>query len=400
MRMQLDQALTKLRAGTPPDDPRLLGQLTLGREIWLDPFRRHQLETYLRAGGSKVKVLVGPQSCGKSHLLACVAQDARDLGYAVVALSARSLPHRLGDLPALYRTLAQQLDLHDLVSRLCGRVVAHLGHAADYSGSGSLVPLLTRHGLPPEEARREIREATAAVFQGADVAPSFLSFLHRVVRARLVSDNGELVRLLIGWLQGEKHDRAQRGRTGQFETLRKPTARAWLVSLVNLLRLGGIAGLAVLVDDLEALVERSPATGRYTYSVAQAQDTLELIRQIIDDTEVLGHFVLLLAGKPAMIEDPKRGFKSYEALWMRLQTGLVPGDRFNCLADLVDVAKLQAELGADLPDRLARRVTLVLDDLGLRRTSDIPRGPADGWSLRAAVVAAAGRFAPPDEGIG
>jgi len=36
-----------------------------------------------------------------------------------------------------------------------------------------------------------------------------------------------------------------------------------------------------------------------------------------------------------MIQDEKRGFVSYDALWMRLQTGLVQ-KKFNPLADMID----------------------------------------------------------------
>ena len=365
--------------------------MTLGREVWLDPFRRFQLEAFLPAGGSKVKVLVGSGGSGKSHLLRCLGQDARDLGYAVVELSARELGHRLGDLPALYRTLARSLDLGGLVDRLCQQVASHLGYGREYPGSGPLWPFLSERGIPVEEARRDIREAAAELFRPADLAPAFATFAQRVVRARLVQDSEELVRLLLGWLSGDKHDRQQKLRTGQFEVLRKPSARTWLTSLIGLLRLAGWKGLIVTIDDLEVMVERGPGSNRWAYTVAQAQDTLELIRQIIDDAEVLGHFALILAGREPLLEDTRRGFKSYEALWMRLQTGLVKLPRFNSLADLVDVERMQQVLGEDFPEQVARRVTLLLDDLDVPRSSRSPQAPADGWSLREAVVAAATR---------
>ncbi len=390
--MALQHDLATLQEGRPPADPGLLARMTLGREVWLDLFRRYQLEAFLPGGGSKVKVLVGPGGSGKSHLLRCIGQDARDLGYAVVALSARDLGHKLGDLPALYRTIARNLDLAGLVDRLCLQVVSHLGYGSDYPGSGPLWPFLCDRGMPAEEARRDIREAAAVLFRPADLAPDFATFAQRVVRARLVQDSEEQVRLLVGWLAGDKHDRAQKLRTGQFEVLRKPSARTWLTSLLGLLRLAGWKGLVVTVDDLEAMAERSPDTNRWAYTVAQAQDTLELLRQVIDDAEVLTHFALILAGRETLIEDTRRGFKSYEALWMRLQTGLVKLPRFNSLADLVDVERMQQVLGEDFPEQVARRVTLLLDDLDVPRNSQAPRMPTDGWNLRDAVVAAATRF--------
>jgi hypothetical protein len=68
-------------------------------------------------------------------------------------------------------------------------------------------------------------------------------------------------------------------------------------------------------------------------------DICELVRQLIDDTEVLSNFLFLLSGRKNVIEDHRRSFRYYDALWIRLQTGLADYERFNPLADLVDVDK-------------------------------------------------------------
>lgn len=120
----------------------------------------------------------------------------------------------------------------------------------------------------------------------------------------------------------------------------------------------------VAIDDLEVMTERSEETGRFIYSTNAIKDICELFRQLIDDAELLNNFLLLLAGRQEMIEDEKRGFASYDALWMRLQTGLVH-KKFNPLADMVDVDAYLKVNGKDFPDRVHTHLRQMLSDMGL-----------------------------------
>ena len=65
-----------------------------------------------------------------------------------------------------------------------------------------------------------------------------------------------------------------------------------------------------------------------------------------------------------MIEDEKRGFVSYDALWMRLQTGLVQ-KKFNPLADMVDTDAHLEVNGQDFPDRVQTHLRQMLSEMGL-----------------------------------
>ena len=88
---------------------------------------------------------------------------------------------------------------------------------------------------------------------------------------------------------------------------------------------------------------------------------------IIDDTEMLKGLMFMVAGRRNIVEDEKRGFKSYEALWMRLQTGLVPSGMFNSLCDIVDVDKHLESLGSDFPRILSQHLSRVFSNYGLKR---------------------------------
>ena len=81
--------LEQLQAGQPPFDEVLLDGMTEGRGLWLDRFQGHYLADFILSGGSKVKVIVGDEGSGKTHLIHCVLSDARRLGYETAYVSAR-----------------------------------------------------------------------------------------------------------------------------------------------------------------------------------------------------------------------------------------------------------------------------------------------------------------------
>ena len=383
-----DRDLAALQAGQPPRRPDLLAAMTLGRSVWLDKFQQHYLYNYIADGGSKVKLLIGKEGSGKTHLLRCISADAQELGYGTVYFSAREFPYKLNDLINLYRIIYQQLDKERLFHGLCRQVAAMLGYGSRYQGEGKLVPLLVEDGLSRFDAEREIRSAAAKTFREVDFGPSFVTFAYTLTRDGLIGGQGaDAFRAQWKWLSGHKLDKHEQHETGLLEQLKKPTARYWLNSLIKLLKLAGMTGLVVAIDDLEVLTERSPETGRFLYSQSAIRDTCEIFRQLIDDVELLSGFVLLLSGRRSVIDDERRGFKSYEALWMRIQTGLVPSDRFNPYADIVDIDAHCAALGEDIYSRLSAQIVQVLKQQGFeRRYRDDPPDLSRYSPLRKSVM--------------
>lgn len=366
--MQIDALdVEDLRSGRPPLNDEFLAKMTLGRELWLDYIRDHYLANYIATGGSKVKVLVGDAGSGKTHLLRCVLQDARTLGYETVYLSARDYDdYRLNNLPNLYRAIAQQIDKERLVRGLCYSVAQELGYEEDkYDGTNFFLSILIEDTeLPREEAIRKIGKATGHIFRNVDFGPSFRAFAYRVINSRMVNGNEGDIEMALKWLVGNKLELHKRKDLLLFEQLNRTTARYWLNSLIHLLRIAGMTGLVVAIDDLGVMTERSEETGRFIYSPNAIKDVCELFRQLIDDVELLSNFLLVLAGRREMIEDERRGFISYDALWMRLQTGLVQ-EKFNPFADIVDANSHLKVNGRDFSDRVHTHLRQLLSEMGL-----------------------------------
>jgi len=397
--MPVPRDLALLRKGQPPSDESWLEDMTVGREVWLEPVREHYLGNYIREGGSKVKVLVGGEGSGKSHLLYCVAADARKLNYLTVLLSAREASWKLSDVASLYKAVAARVDREELLRGISRRVAEKLGYDADrYDGSGSILPLLVeQEGLPRDIAQREVRQAAAKAFRDCDLSPPFYTLAYTLVANRMLSEQPVVLEACWKWLLGEKLEPAEKSAARLYDRLIKSSARVWLYSLIRLLRLSGKAGIVVLLDNLEAITERDPETGRFRYTPNAAKDAFELIRQLIDDVELLEHFLLVLSARPEVVEDERRGFKSYEALWMRLQTGLVSTPHFNPWADMVDVdAHAAAAGGEDFVQSVARRLEEALRSRGIKRRYRDGPPPAAATPLRQRVMETALMTEPQD----
>lgn len=357
-----------LRNGQPPENLELVGDMTIGTEIWLDRFLQYYLDMYIAEGGSKVKVLIGSEGSGKSHILRFIQYRACQKGYATLFMSAKSAGPKLNDIPGLYRLIAAAIDMEKVIKGLSTKVAESLGYSSSiYDGTGKLLPYIIEEGYGAADAAREIRIASAKVLKNADFSPSLFTFAFTLLKDRLINDDNNATRTALKWLRGEKLERFERQLSGIFENLQKSNARQWLDSLLKLLVFSGMKGLVVLIDDIDVLYERSSETGRFVYTPGNIKDTCELIRQLIDDTESLKGLMFLLAGRRNIIEDEKRGFKSYEALWMRLQTGLVPSSMFNSLCDIVDVDKHLESQGPEYAKKLSRHLSGVFGRYGLKR---------------------------------
>ena len=361
--------IQRLINGSPPLHDKLLNAMTMGREKWLDRMRSHYLDKYILNGGSKVKVLTGKQGTGKTHLLRCVLSDAKSLEYTTVYLSAHDC--RLNDLASLYRAIIDQIDKEELVTGLCRNVASKFSRFIDsekYDPSELFVTNAYFYDTYPttDEAAKVIQQEVTSLIRAIDLSSSFKTFVYRVTCSRMITDPTSNIDIPLDWLSGKNVAPKDRKALSLFDKLDRANARDWLNSLVQLLKLSGKKGLIIAIDDLEVITQKSLSTGKF-FSKAAIMDVCELIRQLIDDTEVLAHCLFLFAGDSAVIEDSNRGLKSYDALRMRLQTGLSKSDKFNAFADLVDVDKHLISQEGDFSLTVGENLRRLLDDAGIDR---------------------------------
>lgn len=121
---------------------------------------------------------------------------------------------------------------------------------------------------------------------------AFRKFLHVLSDAIIFKDTKN-IEIAEGWLKGEKLLGPDKNRSGLYETLNRSNARIWLYSLIELILLSGYSGLAIVIDQLEAILPNSGSKMRYT--PMRRNDVYELLRQLIDDLDFFHHTLILVA---------------------------------------------------------------------------------------------------------
>lgn len=329
-----EETLKSLRHGSPPLDLDMLKAITVGERegIW-NSWQDSYLNDYILRGGSKVKFLIGKPGSGKTHALLLMLEEARRLGYVTFFADARRV--RLNKFDSIYQAVLDSVDVEALVTTYCNTVVEGLGYMA-----GPLPPeqdffsWAQAQGRAADSLRREIQEKLDALYQDRKINHNFaLAFsqlcAHHLGSRRLADQQNEI---LQEWLKGRPLPVRSLKPLKIFTRIDKYNARHMMASFLYLLRLCGRQGLCVAVDDLSALLERGPE-GRALYGRSARNEVYESLRQLVDDFAGFEGAFFVFAGRTELIHDEKGGFKSYEALWMRIQNE-VSGSRPNKFADL------------------------------------------------------------------
>jgi hypothetical protein len=354
--------------GQPPKHYTLLDEMTLCRDAYLDFVEEYYLKNYIINGGSKVKLLVGPEGWGKTHLLRFIQNDAKKMGYQTVSISLQDQKKVL-NIVDLYKQCASSVDQDLLSAGLCRQAGKELGYSEDkYNGIKPMLPILIEEGLTRGEAIREIRKAVKRITRKSDLNPSFNVFVYNLLADRLIDNSSKGDEVYWKWFKGDKLEYYEKKSSHLFDKLNRINARVRLYSLIRLVQLSGSNGLVLLIDNLDVMTQRDPETQRYRCTPNAAKDIYELFRQLVDAAELLEYFFVVIAGRPEILSDERRGLKSYEALWQRLRTGLISSEHFNRFADMVDVGQLIKDAGG--MDKFAKdandRLREIIEENGLK----------------------------------
>ncbi len=331
-----DDAVRLLR-GEPPASPALLRYLSWPR--WVEFLRREYLEGYLAGGGAKVKLLVGTVGSGKSHQLALALDEAREAGYLTARADARAV-ERAFPLDRLYTAILRDIDLGNLVQRLCAPLIGELGYGAEELPGGQrfLEWVERERGVPRAPLERRLFEALGKIARDSGLDLTFGAAMSQLAAHHigLLTLNEAEEDALRRWFLGEKVSLTELRPLRIYRRVDRHTARSFLRSLVEVALRAGYRGLVVGVDNLDVLLERHPETGRLRYTRAARDEAYEAIRELIDDVDEARALLFLFAGRRAVLEDEKAGVSSYEALRLRLLPE-VRSRRFNPFADIVDL---------------------------------------------------------------
>jgi hypothetical protein len=306
-------------------------------------WREQYLETFIADGGSKIKFVCGGESSGRSECLRRFFDDAVAAGYKAVSITAKKT--WLHDFQHLYSAIFDAIDFEACLEACAKKVVVAMGyrleeiprpmHFADFLQDSAAFDPLTK---------REIRARLSEMF----FANTWLDNNFAIASALMTGGILGYPALepaaresILGWLRAEKGVRIATLRKLGLSPSRitRHNARYMLRSLLEIIRLAGFTGLAVVIDDLEILTETSTLE-EIRYTKMRREDAYESIREMVDGIDTLEHFMIVFAMDKMLLEDEAKGIKSYQALWMRIQNEIV-SDRVNRFADIIDMDRMR-----------------------------------------------------------
>jgi len=304
-----------------------------------DFWRSEYLETYIAEGGSKIKFLTGGDAYERSLSLKAFLRDAKSCGYKTAGVSAKKT--WLHDFKEIYVAIFNAIDFESCLGFCAASIVAELGYRPDEIPAGmDFASFLQSNNAFDPLTKREIREKLGAMFFGNTWIDNNFAISSALITGGILGYPAlepAAKDLLLAWHRGEKEARISALRKLGLSPSRisKANARHMLRSLVEIVRLSGYKGLAVSIDSLEILAQSS-ALEEIRYTKMRREDTYESIREMVDGIDTLSHFMLVFAFGKELLEDEAVGFKSYQALWMRIQNE-IGSDRLNRFSDIIDI---------------------------------------------------------------
>lgn len=335
-----------LRMGFPPDSAEVLSKITVGKDLWLDFLGKFYIDGYIKAGGSKVKLLIGGEGSGKTHYLYFIKHEALKRGYLASYIDASSI--RLQHFNNLYTAIVNSVDIEGIIESYKNKVISELGYQPqDIPADVKFLDWTDQQGRIKEIVRRDIRIETEQLIGNKKIDSTFAIAIMQLCLDAFgvvsLADRGGGRDIILSWLKGEATDMRIMRRYHIFSRINKYNSRDMLRSILELGRLVGFGGLVVCIDHLEDLLARDAYTNRYKYSRIARDDAYESIRQLIDDIDNLEGILFVMASRPELLHDETRGVRSYEALWMRLQNEIV-SEQFNKFSDIINLYLISDEL--------------------------------------------------------
>ena len=386
LNLSRQEGINCLLAGKAPGNADLLRETTVAMDSLTDFLAGQYLETYIPAGGSKMKFIAGLQGSGKTCLAENLMQAAATRDYLTVTISARDV--WLNDFRSVYLEILRQCSLETILKDCADQIIREMGYDPESVPTGkTLMDVLSERGEGDAFSKGEIREALRKSFTRNPLLDNTFAVCCSLLTGDLLGYpvlESTYRELILGWMQGDNSIKAAQMKAIGMSPVRvtRFNARNLLRSLCEVIHFSGRPGLLVVVDDLEQLIKKG-TEGQIQYTKAKREDAYESIRQLIDDIDSMRYVLFLFCMDREMLDDDSVGIKSYQALWMRMQNEVI-SLRFNRFADIVDMDRYGDEhYSEDEMLEMSRRLADVLAQNGVE-TGQVT--PEDATQAKARAV--------------
>ncbi len=309
----------------------------LAPEAWLQIMERDYLSSYIRQGGSSVKVVVADAAV-RSRLRADLQTFATAGGYRFASVDSAS--RRVHLVHALFSEIAGQLPWDEIAHRYMVRILTEDHRKIPESGNLSVESLAEANDAAKGEIVQELRRLVSnRVYKDYALSREFR--LAATAMSRATYDTGvdiqQQAKDARAWLTGSLDRIAAVRPLGLFRKIGRSNARQLLYSTTSWIRSSGDTGLVVVVDISRYALEKKEietAEG-FTYTKAAALDLNEVLRQFVDATDDLSSALIVFMTDERFLPGNTRGLNSYDALRLRLTDDVRDRRRPNPLAPMV-----------------------------------------------------------------
>ena len=355
MSLDIIKAVSRLKAGKSPEHEDVLNEITVGINYLTEFWDKHYLADYIPYGGSRIQFITGGMGSGKSHVVEYFINNA--VNYKVVSFSARKI--WLHDFKEIFFEVLRQCDLEDCLQKCANIIISEMGYS-DADFDGNFLEYLATQSQNDPITKREIRQQLNCMFMQNPLMDSNFAFTCALLTGGLLGHpilEEPAREALLGWLSGSKEVKLSTLRNLGLSPVRiaKHHARHMLRSLVEVIKISGYKGLIIAIDDLDILVSKD-SLEELRYTRQKRDDVYESLRELIDEIDTLRNVFFLFAFDRKLIDNDVHGFKSYQALWLRMQNE-IKSDRVNLFSSMIDLDTLpiyDVETIIELSERVAR----------------------------------------------
>lgn len=312
--------------------------------IRVDDYSRFMAEEYLSPficeGGAAVKVAVVPDGETADALGASLREAIEDIGMTGVFLNASHTKVHL--IQHVFFSVAAELDWVALAKSVVSEM-AEEAFGPQAAGATSVASIAATLGIDEMLVRTQLMQAlTNRVAKDYSLAKDFRIAMTQVCLPELMPEafttGGRDA--ILEWLRGELRLIGAVKDKHIFHKIGRHSARAMLSSAARWVAKAGGGGLVLVVDIRQLALPRRDyaAVGENYYTPAGVMDAYEVLRQFIDATDEMEHFMLLVVATDDFLDDShKRGFPSYQALKNRIWDDVRDRDRVNPYAPMLRI---------------------------------------------------------------
>lgn len=309
----------------------------LALDQWLGCIRNEYLSTYMKEGGSSVKMVVAEPD----------VRDAVRAGLASVAAANRfqyahvdAASRRVHLVQNLFTTVAGQIAWDDLAREFLRQALIEKHYRVPQSGSVAVEELAEENDEARDLLVRDLRKiVTNRVFRDYSLSREFRLAATAMCRAGFDSsaDVQQEASDVRAWLCGSLDRMSALRRLGIFRKVNRNNARQLLFSTSGWVRSAQSGALVVTVDISRYAAGKEASPDGNTYTKMASLDMHEVLREFVDATDDLHSALIVFLTGDQFLTSVSNGLRNYDALRLRLTDDVRDRRRPNPFAPMVRI---------------------------------------------------------------